>query len=212
MSVESYVIDTPFEEVQFPPKISYGSSGGPGFKTSAFAVDSGLIGGVAVWEKLRARYDVVLDYLTTAEMELVQNHFYAMRGRAIGFRYKDWSDFNITSQNFFVADGTATVYPLFKRYASGAFKFDRPISKLVASTVSGFTLDGVAKTEGVDFTVNYNTGEFTMTVAPVRGVVGHIGAVEFDVPVRYDTDILDIQIPDYEQRVVSSVPMVEILI
>jgi uncharacterized protein (TIGR02217 family) len=102
---EDILIDTPFAEVQFPPKVSFGSSGGPGFRTSIFEVDSGQIGGVIEWERIRSRYNVKLDFVNDVELDAVQNHFYAMRGRGIGFRFKDWQDYTLSNQNFFVGDG-----------------------------------------------------------------------------------------------------------
>jgi uncharacterized protein (TIGR02217 family) len=209
---DDITIDTPFSEVLFPPKISWGSSGGPGFKTSTFAVDSGLIGGVVEWERLRAAYSVHLNFLTEAQMDAVQDHFYAMRGMAIGFRYKDWNDYTLGNQNFFVGDGTTTVFQLFKRYASAQYKVDRIIRKPVTGTLGNILLDNVIKTDGVDYTVDYTTGEVTWAVAPVRGSVGRISFVEFDVPVRHNIDFLDVVMEDFDRQVVPTLPMVEILV
>lgn len=209
---EQILIDTPFAEVQFPPKVSFGSSGGPGFRTSVFEVDSGQIGGAIEWDRIRSRFNVKLDFVDAAELEAVQNHFYAMRGMGIGFRYKDWQDYTLTNQNFFVGDGITKSFQLFKRYISGAHKFDRIIKKPVIGSLGNILIDNVTQTDGSDFVVEFITGLVHFDVAPVRGSVGRVSAIEFDVPCRYDTDLLDIAIPEFQQFAVAAIPIIEILV
>jgi uncharacterized protein (TIGR02217 family) len=209
---EDILIDTPFAEVQFPPKVSFGSSGGPGFRTSIFEVDSGQIGGVIEWERIRSRYNVKLDFVNDVELDAVQNHFYAMRGRGIGFRFKDWQDYTLSNQNFFVGDGVTKSFQLFKRYISGAHKFDRTIKKPVVGTLGDILIDGVAQTDGSDFVVDFTTGLVNFDVAPVRGSVGRVSLIEFDVPCRYDTDLLDIAVSEFQQFAVAGIPIIEVLL
>lgn len=201
-----------FIEEQFPPKISYGSSGGPGFKTSLFYTDSGRVSGISHWDSIKAIYDVNLDFVDSVGLAAVQNHFYMMRGRAIGFRFKDWSDYKVSNQNFFVGDGVATTFQFFKRYRSAQYRYDRVIKKLVSGSLGVVTVSGVTKTEGVDFTVDYNTGVFTFNAAPAKGTVGRVAYVEYDVPCRYDIDYLDFQVSDFNQYVAASIPIIEILL
>jgi uncharacterized protein (TIGR02217 family) len=47
-----------FHEVLFPVDISYGSEGGPKWKTSVFQADSGFEARVSDWKSTRAEYDV----------------------------------------------------------------------------------------------------------------------------------------------------------
>ena len=209
---EDILIDTPFAEVQFPPKVSFGSSGGPGFRTSVFEVDSGQIGGAIEWERIRSRYNVKLDFVNDVELDAVQNHFYAMRGRGIGFRFKDWQDFTLSNQNFFVGDGVTKSFQLFKRYVSGSHKFDRIIKKPVVGTLGDILIDSVAQTDGSDFVVDFTSGFVNFDVAPVRGSVGRVSLIEFDVPCRYDTDLLDIAVSEFQQFAVAGIPIIEILL
>ncbi len=208
---EQILIDTVFAEIQFPPKVSFGSSGGPGFRTSIFEVDSGQIGGTVEWDRIRARFNVKLDFVNDVELEAVQDHFYAMRGMGIGFRYKDWSDFTLANQNFFVGDGVTKSFQLFKRYISGAHKFDRIIKKPVVGSLGNILIDNVTKTDGVDFVIDFTTGFVNFDVPPVRGSVGRVSLIEYDVPCRYDTDFLDIQVSEFQQFAVSAIPIIEIL-
>lgn len=209
---EQILIDTVFAEVQFPPKVSFGSSGGPGFRTSIFEMDSGQIGGVIEWDRIRSRFNVKLDFVDEVQLAAVQDHFYAMRGMGIGFRYKDWQDFKISNQNFFVGDGVTTSFQLFKRYISGAHKFDRIIKKPVVGSLGDILIDNVAQTDGTDFVIDFITGFVNFDVAPVRGSVGRVSLIEFDVPSRFDTDFLDIAVSEFQQFAVASIPIIEILI
>lgn len=204
-------VNRSFSERRFPSKISYGSSGGPGFKTSIFELDSGFVGGVSEWENIRARYDVRLENATEENIYALEDHFYSMRGRAIGFRYKDWGDYKLANQNFFVGNGAATSFQIFKRYKSGTFKFDRTLRKIVQGTLNTIKIDGVSKTYAVDFTVDWNTGIVTMNTAPDSGTVGEIVLLEFDNAVRYDDDYLDIAVNDFRQLTVNSIKLMEIL-
>jgi len=208
---EELKVNRSFTERQFPPKLSYGSSGGPGFKTSVFELDSGFVGGLAEWDRLRARFDVRLENQTEENISALEDHFYSMRGMGIGFRYKDWNDYKITTQNFFVGDGSKTRFQIFKRYKSGTFKFDRTIRKIVSGTLNTIKIDSVSKTYQTDFFVELNTGIVTMKTAPAAGTVGQIVSLEYDNACRYDDDFLNIAVSDFRQLTVNSIKLKEIL-
>jgi len=205
-------IDQTFSETQFPTSVSYGSSGGPGFKTSIFSVDSGMIHANAEWDRLRARYTVDFESCPRADIDRVEDFFYAMRGMGIGFRFKDWNDYQIGDQNILIGDGTSTSFQMFKRYRSGADIYDRVIKKPIADTVTGMTLDGAALTRNTDYYVNSTTGILTFPTPPDIGAVGRIGYCEFDVPVRFDTDTISVTAEEFNQYTISSLDLIEILI
>lgn len=205
-------LEYPFAEKQFPTTVSYGSSGGPGFKTSIFSVDSGVVHANAEWERLRARYTVEFDHCPQEDIEAVEDFFYSMRGKAIGFRYKDWQDYQISKHNVVVGDGNSVSFQLFKRYRSGAHTFDRMIRKPVRGTVSSLYLDGVEQVLDRDFFVNYSTGEITFVTPPAAGAVGYLEYCEFDVPVRFDTDRLTVSAEDFNQYSIGSLDLIEILV
>ena len=209
---EELNITFPFSENQFPVSLSYGSSGGPGFKTSVFTVDSGVARTNAEWDRLRARYTVDFDGVPYSDIQKVENFFYGMRGMAIGFRFKDWNDYQIVKQNVVVGDGVATQFQLFKRYRSGGQFFDRIITKPVRGSFDVLFLDGVEMVVNRDFFVNYSTGIISFVVAPPSGSVGNIDYCEFDVPVRFDTDELTVSAEDHNQYSISSLELIEILL
>lgn len=202
----------PFCEERFPEHISYGSSGGPGFRTSMFTVDSGIAQADAAWDRIRARYNVEFDHVPGADIEQVERFFYGMRGKAVGFRFKDHQDYQIANQNVIIGDGQSLVYQLFKRYRSGSEFYDRMIRKPVRGTVSPIYLDGVEQVLNRDFFVNYSNGNIVFIVPPPAGAVGFLPYCEFDVPVRFDTDKLVVRAEDHDMYSISSLELIEILV
>jgi uncharacterized protein (TIGR02217 family) len=132
--------------------------------------------------------------------------FRARRGRAYGFRFKDWTDYQALAQSLGVGDGAATSFQLVKHYASGGEIETRIISKPVAGTVKVYR-DGVEATSGCS--VDNTTGLVTFTTAPNVGV--QIAAdFTFDVPVRFDSDQMDVTIETYQLGSWGQIPVVEI--
>ena len=88
--------------------------------------------------------------------------------------------------------------------------FRSAISKPVSGTVL-VALDGVAQTETTDFIVDPTTGIVTFVPGrePASGVQVTVG-FEFDVPVRFDTDELKIDLTTFEAGQIQNIPVVEI--
>ena len=103
-------------------------------------------------------------------------------------------------------DGTVTQFQLVKRYSSGAQSWTRAITKPVAGTVT-IALNGATQASG--WSVSTATGLVTFTTAPAAGVAITAG-FEFDVPVRFDTDALDITLDFERLGSITSIPLVEI--
>ena len=103
-------------------------------------------------------------------------------------------------------NGAATQFQLTKRYISGAQSWTRTITKPVAGTVS-IALNGTPQASG--WSVSTSTGLITFTTAPTAGVAVTAG-FEFDVPVRFDTDALDVTLDLERLGSITSIPLVEI--
>jgi len=198
-----------FETPRFPDSVSEGATGGPAFSTSVFEAHAGLEQRSANWSTARHVFNIGLGIRTRADMDTVREIFYLARGKYSGFRFKDWCDYKITSGNIGTGNGATTVYDIVKKYTVGSYTYTRRILKPVSGTVS-ITVNGVAKTEGVDYTVDYTTGEVTFSVAPSNGHAIVI-TCEFDVPVRFDTDEMFPTHAGYDSEEMSSVKLIEIL-
>lgn len=199
---------TQFIEQQFPPNISYGSKGGPGFSTTVFISDSGAEQRNINWQDARARYDVSHGIKDIDDMDAILAFFYNVKGMAIGFRYKDWADYQLVDEPIGTGDASETVFQIIKTYTVGSEDYVRDIKKIVDGTLV-VKVDGVTQTLTTDYTVNINTGVITFVLpVPLNDVV--TVTCEFDVPVRFDTDQMDITQEAWRLETWDSIPLVEL--
>ena len=146
-------------------------------------------------------------------MDALRDFFMARNGRAYGFRYKDWGDYKLKNQLIDIGDGTTTSFQIIKTYRSQqvesgeAYLYTRDITKINWDTIAGVTVGGVVNT---DWTVNHNTGVISFDTAPPYGENIIIGLGEFHVPVRFDTDHLDVIEEFWNTESWNSIPLVEV--
>jgi uncharacterized protein (TIGR02217 family) len=195
-----------FHEVQFPDNIAYGATGGPEFATTVVATGGGHEKRNVNWSEARGRWDVASGLKKPAQIDELIAFFRARRGKAYGFRFKDWTDYKATGQLLGTGDGLQTQFQLLKQYPSGSVIEVRTITKPVTGTVKVY-LDGVQQFSG--WSVGTTTGLVTFTTAPTVGV--EITAdFEFDVPVRFDTDHVAVTIETYRLHAWQQIPIVEL--
>lgn len=195
-----------FHEVQFPPKIAYGASGGAEFNTSVTSTFAGFEQRNINWQKARGRWDVSTGLKNKADMDALQAFFRARFGKAYGFRFKDWTDYQAVGQNIGTGNGTLTAFQLTKTYTSGGNSYVREIKKPVTGTVKIY-LNAVLQMSG--YTVDHTTGVVTFSAAPGAGVVVS-SDFDFDVPVRFDTDLLSVRADGPGIYVWDAIPIVEL--
>jgi len=204
-----------FHEVRFPTSIAFGSTGGPVRKTEIITMGSGYEERNAVWANSRRRYDAGYGVKSLDDLHAAIAFFEARMGRLHGFRFKDFSDFKSvapnaavtpTDQTIGTGNGTATAFTLGKTYASGPASWVRTIQKPVAGTVR-ISLNGVEQSTG--WSVDTATGLVTFAAPPGAGVFVKAG-FEFDVPVRFDTDALAINLESFRAGAIAAIPIVEI--
>jgi uncharacterized protein (TIGR02217 family) len=204
-----------FHEIRFPDNISRGARGGPERRTQIVELASGDEERNASWANSRRRYDVAYGIRRGDDLAAVVAFFEARNGRLHGFRFKDWGDFKSclpsgmpthSDQVIGVGDGATTAFQLVKRYVSGAQTWTRAISKPVAGTVQ-IALDGIEQASG--WSVDTTTGLVNFGTAPGSDVALTAG-FEFDVPVRFDTDVLDVTHDLERLGSITSIPLLEI--
>jgi uncharacterized protein (TIGR02217 family) len=197
---------TGFHEVQFPTNISYGSTGGPEFSTEVIQLASGHEQRNIRWTYPLERWQVAYGIKNQGDLDVLRTFFYARRGRAYGFRFKNHDDYQATNQEIGEGDGSETAFQLVKTYTSEGETLTRKITKPVVDTVVIY-VDDVEQGSGVD--VDYTTGIVTFESPPGDGEI-ITADFEFDIPVRFDTDYLSINLTDYGARAADNVPVVEI--
>jgi len=192
---------TGFHDVRFPDAVARGATGGPEFSTDIIAVASGFEQRNVNWAMARAKYDISTGIRTREQMAEVIAFFRARKGRAYGFRFRDWNDFEATGQPL-APTVDPLVWQLVKQYASGPSAEQRTITKPVAGSV-------IVRVNGnpVAVTVDHLTGKVMFGVAPAAQPYADF---QFDVPVRFDTDHLPVVAVAYHIQQVSSIALVEI--
>jgi len=196
-----------FDEVRLPTKIEFGAQGGPRFRTEVVVLGSGHEQRNAEWSAARAAWDVAPGIQSTADLDAIMAFWYARQGRLRGFRFKDHTDFSATGQVLIAAvAGGETSAQLVRGYTSGGRTFSRTVTKPVAGSVQLY-LDGVPLASSVDTA----TGIAGFAALPGGSPQSVLTAdFAFDVPVRFDTDNLEIRQVTHARDAVQSLPIVEI--
>ncbi len=195
-----------FHEIQFPTDIAYGAQGGPQYSTTVVATASGYEQRNSVWAASRMSWNVATGLKNQTQLDTLIAFFRARKGRAYGFRFKDWSDYQATSQSLGIGDSATKNFQLAKSYVSGPSSETRLIKKPVAGTVVPY-LAGVAQTAG--WSVDTTTGILSFLVAPAFGLA-ITADFQFDVPVRFDTDSMAVTLEQLNLSQWQSIPIIEI--
>lgn len=213
-----------FYEIRFPTRISYGSAGGPGWKTSLANMVSGAEKANEDWSVQRCMYDVVHGLKTQTDMNTLISFFNGLaKGRANSFRYKDWMDYTFSDENIGTGTGASQNCQLVKRYVAGGglLTYVRTIKKPVWHTAveaDGTALadsvtvkfNGVLAAYGTDWTIDATTGIVTALTCPVGQAITASG--QFDVPCRFDIDQMKTSIDAYNRYTWAQIPLVEVKI
>ncbi len=213
-----------FDDMRLPDDVERGMNGGPGTKTNIRTRISGREKRNRVWAATRGRWSVSYGISTKPQLDAVIDMFYIVGGEADGFRFKDWSEFQIgdtltpdvsTRQLIGLTDTTTTTFQIFLRKAQGANFFDRIISKIVVGTLRVW-VDNVEITEGAgvsEYAIDNNTGIITLgsTLVAQSGTEVEV-LCEFDVPVRFNQADLDLNTEGvFGLDAVLSIPSIQII-
>ncbi|WP_102224352.1 DUF2460 domain-containing protein [Acidimangrovimonas sediminis] len=206
-----------FDEIRFPANLSFGSVGGPERRTEIVTLANGYEERNTPWADSRRHYDAGVGLRSLDDVEALIAFFEARRGQLNGFRWKDWADYRsclpsgrvaFDDQVIATGDGATTAFRLQKVYRSGDQSYARPILKPVAGTVK-VGIAGEPLVEGLQYSVEAATGVVTFAAAPDVGVPVTAG-FEFDVPVRFDTDRVQVSVQSFQAGELPSVPVVEV--
>ncbi len=208
-----------FHDIRFPLDVSLGSRGGPARRTDIVTLASGREHRNARWAHARRRYDAGLGVRNLDALHAVLAFFEERRGRLYGFRFRDRVDHRSgppsiapapTDQPIGVGDGATASFALAKTYGAGFAPYRRPIAKPVAGTVR-VAVDAVEQANAA-FACDPATGlvTFAAEAIPAPGAAVTAG-FEFDVPVRFDSDDLDIDLSAFEAGEIPKIPLIEIV-
>lgn len=195
-----------FVEKRFPVDISYNMSGGPEYFTNIIESQSGFEQRNINWWHARNRYNISHSIKTKTQLDELIAFFRNCKGKALGFRFKDWTDYIATNQYLGTGNGIETNFQLVKQYLCGSRQEMRIINKPVEGSIRIF-LNSLEFIDG--FKVDYTKGMVTFESAPGEGIF-ITADFEFDVPVRFDTDILCANTENYNTYSWHDINLIEI--
>lgn len=182
------------ESPRFPEDIRFGVSGGAEYNTTIITTGSGEEQRNRNWSDSRGRYTLDHGPHNLTRTESLISFFRIVGGMEKGFRFKDWTDYSVdqasTGKTALV---TSTTYQLQKAYILGSYTELRTVTKPVTSSVKVYK-DNVLQTLTTDYTLDSTTGIVTFLSSPGVSVITWTG--EFDVPVRFNSDRLEITTVD----------------
>jgi uncharacterized protein (TIGR02217 family) len=209
-----------FHEARFPSAISLGALGGPERRTDVVMLGSGAEERNARWADSRRSYNAGYGVKSLDDLHLAISFFEERRGRLHGFRWRDPLDHkscapaaspSALDQTIGIGDGTHTTFNLIKIYGQLHNPYQRRITKPVHGSVL-VAVNGIiepASTHVIDHTrgvITFQPGHIPPLGQPVSA------GFEFDVPVRFDTDKLEVNVSGFRSGGIPSIPLVEISI
>lgn len=201
----------PFHNVVLNESISLGMIGGPNTNTTIMITNDGIEKRNINWCIPIRRWNIGYTIDNPSTLKYLITFFTARAGAAHSFLFKDWSDyqvFNSTDGYIGVGDSSTTVFQLIRTYSDSAATIVRLITKPKQGTVKIY-VDGVAKVEGNDYTINYLTGLVTFTV-PVPNTFVIYWTGNFYYRVRFDIDDPQIQLDGPTFGKWDNIPIVEV--
>ena len=207
-----------FHEVRFPLRLSLSMSGGPVRRTDIVNLSNGREQRNARHAGSRRAYDAGSGIRSVADLYAVLDFFEARSGSLNGFRFRDPVDWKSCppghapdplDQQLGLGDGMTAMFQLAKTYGDAAGHWRREIAKPVAGTVR-VAVAGVA-VPPERYSVDAATGRLSFAPGhgPQAGAAVTAG-FEFDVPVRFDTDRIDINLQAFDAGRIPSIPLIEI--
>jgi uncharacterized protein (TIGR02217 family) len=208
-----------FHDVRFPTAISRNAQGGPERRTDVVVLASGYEERNSRWADSRRSYNAGYGVKSLDDLHDIIAFFEERRGRLHAFRWRDPTDWKSCAPNgepaaldqvIATGDGATATFALSKTYGNAFAPWTRAIKKPALGSVM-IAVAGVAKTEGSDFLVDHATGAVTFLAGHIPAPGQTITAgFEFDVPVRFDTDKLEINLSGFTSGLIPNVPIVEV--
>ncbi len=208
-----------FHEIRFPIEVSLGAIGGPERRTEIVTLGSGFEERNTRWTDSRRRYNAGYGIKNLSDLDQVINFFEERRGRLHGFRWRDRMDYKSCAPNVIpdpldqiigTGDGAIASFQLAKTYGAIFSPYVRTISKPVVASVR-VAVAGVEASVPADFTIDDTSGAVTFQPGKIPALGASVTAgFEFDVPVRLDTDFLEINLSGFVAGDIPNIPLIEV--
>lgn len=192
-------------DVRLSEDIEVGAKVRPKFSTDIITTDGGWEVRNSRWAYPKHQFEFNAAPGEQGEQDLDEfvDLFYAAGGCDETFKIKHWADFEGVNQLTEAVDGSTTVYQLMKNYTRGSVTRKRKITRPVEDSVAIY-VNTIPVLSG--FTVDYDTGQVTFLVSPAATPTADF---EFDVPVRFADDEIEILALDRDLQQPVSIVLME---
>ena len=188
-----------FHDVRFPLHLAFGARGGPVRSVDILELANGAEVRNARGRHSRRQYNAVAGLKSRNQAIELLEFFESRNGPLYGFRFRDPLDYEAESV-LGIGDGERAEFALIKYYGN----YIRRITKPVEGTVR-VRVDDVETPVSID----YSNGLVQFQIAPDEGV-NITASFEFDVPVRFATEALEIVLDDFGATDIQNIPLIEI--
>ncbi len=205
---------TPIDDIVFPIDIGREAKVVTEFLTDVATSLSGHEQRLSSWANARMAYDAGPGVRSEADVGVLTAFFRDRRGQARGFRFRDPFDSSSAGEHappspgdvvLGIGTGSQTRFALIRPYGSGPDAQVRRITRPVPGSVR-IAVNGVEAQSG--WTIG-PLGIIDFATAPASGATITAG-YQFDVPVRFASDNLEIGRATFAAGDIDSVPLVEI--
>lgn len=204
-----------FHDVSFPVPVARGARVTTHRQTDIVTLGSGHEERNTRWKHAKRTYDAGGGVRSLDDLYAVQSFFDARLGQLYAFRFRDPLDHasgppgttpQPTDQVIGTGDGITRTFQIIKHVSDDVV---RSIRLPVAGSVSA-AIDGVPT---INFSVELETGELTFDAGttPAIGATVTAGFL-FDVPCRFDTDTLDIDLTAFKAGSLPTIPLKEVFL
>ncbi|MCY4505057.1 MAG: DUF2460 domain-containing protein [Hyphomicrobiales bacterium] len=206
----------PFHDVRLQDALKVGAGGSAGFSTQLMTTASGFEHRNARWFAPRRRYEVYIGTRPLSELRRLQSFFLERCGRLHGFLWRDIIDYRsrafraplANDQTMKRLSDDGRVWAFFKGLKSPPrLKRLRRIFKPVASSV--LLAHNRVPIPPEQYVVHAAHGVIAFHAGHYR-TEGVTAGFEFDVPVRFDTDRLEIRMVTDIAGNCEPIPLMEI--
>jgi uncharacterized protein (TIGR02217 family) len=194
-----------FSELRFPEHLSLGAVGGPMFNTTINTTTSGCEQRNIVSLKARHKFNISPAIRDQSDLSILLTFFKIHKGKAVGFRFKDWADYKVSNELIAIGDGMTSTFQIKKTYKFGSSIDERIITKIVDGSVKL----RVGSVNIHNFDVDNNNGVLKLHSPLEDGQPLYLDC-EFDIPVRFDQDEVFIN-PEVSNKGSCDIYVVEIL-
>ena len=149
------------DNLRFPTEIEYGFSGGPRFKTTRTQANSGYIQSIINYRQALREYEISDANQTDAQRKELLKFFYQVYGGGIGFRFKDWFDYEATVLEGVFGEDGGHPYTSYKSFGSmSPTEFNNVLNVISSYANSNYDLTG------------HNCSDFALDILRSIGFVG----------------------------------------